>query len=93
MRKQEEKELEDQLRLERQGRLKDRVVNSKAIVDNHKSLEEKKKKHQQEFKNSMRENTERYHQELARRIERVYKKPLMLETVNKKVEKFTPEEI
>jgi hypothetical protein len=89
----EEKELEDRLRVEKQNRLKDRIVNSKAIVDNAKSLDEKKKKQQQDFKNNLRESKERYQQELARRIQRVYQKPLMLESMNLKVDKFQNSEI
>ena len=38
-RKVEEKMLEDLLRKERQDRLKERVQNSKAIIDNKKQLE------------------------------------------------------
>ncbi len=92
-RKEEEKELEDRLRYEKQIRLKDRVVNSKAIVDNTRSLEEKKKKQQQDFKNNLRESKERYQQDLARRLQRVYNKPLMLESVCLNVEKFKNSEI
>jgi hypothetical protein len=80
--------LEDRLRFEKQTRLKDRVINSKAIVDNTKTLEEKKKKQQQEFKTSIRESKDQYQQDLARRLQRVYNKPLMLESVCQKVEKF-----
>ena len=52
-------------------------------------MEEKKKKHQEDFKNNLRDNQERYHNELARRLQRVYNKPLMFETMSQRVEKFS----
>lgn len=79
----EEKAVEDILRKEKQNRLKDRVVNSKYIVDNKNALEDKKRKHKEEFKNNLEEQKNKYEQELARRLDRVYNRPLMFETSNK----------
>jgi len=76
----DDKIIEDLLRKEKQNKLKERVVNSKFIVDNAKALEEKKRKHQEDFKNNLEEQKNKYEQELARRLERVYNKPLMFET-------------
>ena len=76
----DEKIVEDMLRKEKQNKLKDRVVNSKFIVDNAKALDEKKKKQQDDFKSNLEEQKNKYEQELARRLERVYNKPLMFET-------------
>ena len=76
----EEKMIEDLLRKEKQDKLKQRVVNSKFIVDNAKALDEKKRKHQEDFKNNLEEQKNKYEQELARRLERVYNKPLMFES-------------
>lgn len=81
--------LEDKLRKEKQERLKDRVVNSKAIVDNSKALTDKQIRQQEEFKRNLQEKKETYQLDLARRLQRVYNKPLMLEASLGKVEKFS----
>lgn len=77
------------MRKEKQDRLKDRVVNSKALVDNSKALENKRKQQQEDFKRNLNEDKIKYQQELARRLQRVYNKPLMFETVTNKVDKFS----
>jgi len=77
--KENEKLIEDLMRKEKQNKLKDRVVNSKFIVDNKNALEEKRSKQQQDSKNNLEEQKNKYEQELARRLERVYNKPLMFE--------------
>jgi hypothetical protein len=77
------------MRREKQERLKERVVNSKAIADNSKVLGEKRIKQQEDFKKSLQEKKQSYQQDLARRLQRVYNKPLMFETSTGKVEKFT----
>lgn len=86
-RKEEEKIIEDKLRKEKQDRLKERVINSKALVDNSKALEEKRSKAQEDFKRNLQEKKQNYQQELARRLQRVYNKPLMFEQ-SAKTEKF-----
>jgi hypothetical protein len=72
--------LEDKAREEKQNRLKERVVNSKALVDNREKLEETRKQKQEDFKNNLREQTAEYKNKLARSYQRVYNKPLMFET-------------
>ncbi len=85
--KADEKIIEELLRKEKQNKLKERVVNSKHLIDNAKSLDEKKRKHQEDFKNNLEEQKNKYEQELARRLERVYNKPLMFES-SKLIYKF-----
>ena len=72
--------LEDKAREEKQKRLKDRVVNSKALVDNREKLEETRKQKQDDFKNNLKEQNAEYKNKLARSYQRVYNKPLMFET-------------
>ena len=88
-RKINEQKLEDQLRKERQDRLKERVQNSKAIVDNKKVLEENRRKQQEDFRNNLIKKRESYENELQRRVEKVYNKPLMLEQIGNLGEKFS----
>ena len=88
-RKINEQKLEDQLRKERQDRLKERVQNSKAIVDNKKQLEENRRKQQEDFRNNLIKKRESYEAELQRRVEKVYNRPLMLEQIGQKGEKFS----
>lgn len=76
------------MRKEKQERLKERVVNSRAIVDNSKTLHENRKKQKEEFKRGLIEKKQKYEQDLARTLQRVYNKPLMFEISNK-VDKFT----
>src|SRR5690349_14666852 len=77
------------MRQEKQGRLKDRVVHSKSIVDNSKAIEDKRARHQEEFKRNLQEKKQTYQQDLERRLNRVYSKPLMLEVPHGKAEKYT----
>jgi len=86
--KEEQKLLEDQAREEKQNRLKERVVNSKALVDNRQKLEETRKQKQDDFKSNLREQNEDYKNKLARSIQKVYNKPLMFETIGKKADKI-----
>ena len=51
-------------------------------------MDEKRKRQQEDFKRSLQDQKVQYQQELARRLQRVYNKPLMLETVTGKVDKF-----
>ena len=81
--------MEDKLRKEKQDRLKERVINSKALVDNSKALEEKRNKQQEDFKKNLQEKKNEYQQDLARRLQRVYNKPLMFEQKSGKNEKFS----
>jgi len=76
------------MRKEKQDRLKERVVNSKFMVDKTRSINENRKKQQDEFKRGLIEKKQKYEQDLARTLQRVYNKPLMFELSNK-VEKFT----
>lgn len=76
------------MRKEKQDRLKERVLNSKALVDNTRTLEEKRSKQQEDFKRNLQEKKNAYQQELARRLQRVYNKPLMFEQTTSK-EKFS----
>jgi hypothetical protein len=77
------------MRKEKQDRLKERVVNSKSLVDNTKALENKRNQQQEDFKKSLQDKKVTYQSELARRLQRVYNKPLMLEVSSNKVEKFS----
>jgi hypothetical protein len=85
----EEKLIDEKMRKEKQERLKERVTNSKALVDNTKALEDKRQKQQEDFKRGLQEKKLAYQQDLARRLQRVYNKPLMFETTTGKVEKFS----
>jgi hypothetical protein len=81
--------LDERLRKEKQDKLRERVQNSKALVDNKKALDEKRKKQQDDFKESVKQTKLKYEEDLARRIQRVYNKPLMFETATQKVDKFS----
>ena len=72
--------LEDKAREDKQMRLKDRVVNSKALVDNRQKLDEARKQKQDDFKNNLKEQNADYKNKLARSYQKVYNKPLMFET-------------
>jgi hypothetical protein len=58
------------------------------LVDNSKTIQENRKKQQEEFKRGLIEKKQKYEQDLARTLQRVYNKPLMFE-MSSKVEKFT----
>jgi hypothetical protein len=77
------------MRKEKQDKLKERVQASKALVDNKKSLDEKRKKQQDDFRSNVKQTKLKYEEDLARRIQRVYNKPLMFETVTQKADKFS----
>ena len=83
------KELEDNIRAEQQSRLRERVLNSKAIVDHTNQLNERKQKRMEEFREELQRQEESYKAELARRLERVYNRPLLVEQVGNKGEKFS----
>ena len=83
------KEIEDSIRAEQQARLRERVLNSKAIVDHTNQLNEIKQKRTEEFKEELQRQEESYKAELARRLERVYNRPLLVEQVGNKGEKFS----
>ena len=83
------KEIEDSIRAEQQARLRERVLNSKAIVDHTNQLNEIKQKRMEEFKEELQRQEESYKAELARRLERVYNRPLLVEQVGNKGEKFS----
>ena len=83
------KELEDNIRAEQQSRLRERVLNSKAIVDHTNQLNEIKQKRMEEFREELQRQEESYKAELARRLERVYNRPLLVEQVRNKGEKFS----
>jgi len=85
--KEEQKLLEDHARAEKQNRLKERVVNSKALVDNREKLEQTRKEKQDNFRSSLKEQNEDYKNKLARSYQKVYNKPLMFETIGKKTDK------
>ena len=84
-----EKEIEDNIRAEHQARLRERVWNSKAIVDNSNQLKENKLRQQEEFKAKLQKQKETYNAELKRRLEKVYNRPLLVEQVGNKGEKFS----
>lgn len=86
--REEDKIIEEKIRKEKNERLKERVVGSKALADNRQQLENKRKAQQESFKNDLFEKKENYQQELARRLQRVYNKPLMFETAYKSTEKI-----
>ena len=83
------KEIEDSIRAEQQARLRERVLNSKAIVDHTNQLNEIKQKRMEEFREELQRQEESYKAELARRLERVYNRPLLVEQVGNKGEKFS----
>jgi len=76
------------MRKEKQERLKERVINSKLLYDNSKTLQENRKRQQEDFKRALQEKKQKYEQDLARTLQRVYNKPLMFE-MSSKVDKFT----
>lgn len=79
--------MEDKIRKEKQERLKERVISSKALADNKEMLENKRRAQQESFKKGLVENKKNYEEELARRLQRVYNKPLMFETSYKSTDK------
>jgi hypothetical protein len=84
----EKKILEDKMRKEKQERLKERVISSKALSDNKEMLENKRKSQLESFKRGLTENKKNYEEEMARRLQRVYNKPLMFETSYKATDKL-----
>ena len=84
-----EKEMEDNIRAEHKARLRERVWNSKAIVDNTNQLLENRARQQEEFKAKLQRQKDSYNAELARRLEKVYNRPLLVEQVGNKGEKFS----
>jgi hypothetical protein len=84
-----EKLIEDQLRSEKQNRLKGRVVNSKSLIDNKEKLQANRSQQKESFLRNLNEQKEQYQQDLIRRLQRVYSKPLMLEQNFGRSEKFT----
>ena len=88
-RQQKVKEIEDNIRAEHQARLRERVWNSKAIVDNTNQLNENRLRQQEEFKAKLQKQKESYNAELKRRLEKVYNRPLLVEQVGNKGEKFS----
>lgn len=87
-RKEEQKKQEDAQRLKNQNKLKERVINSKYLVDNKNELEEKKKKKTEEHKQTLRSKKKSYDEELQRRLQKVYNRPLMFEQETKTVDKL-----
>lgn len=87
-RKEELKKQEDAQRLKNQNKLKERVVNSRYLVDNKKELEDKKKKKVEDHKQTLRSYKKSYDEELQRRLQKVYNKPLMFETDSKALDKL-----
>jgi len=83
------KEIEDNIRAEHQARLRERVWNSKAIVDNSNKLRENRERRREEFEAKLQKQKDSYNAELARRLERVYNRPLLVEQVGNKGEKFS----
>lgn len=83
----EKKILEDKMRKEKQQRLKERVVSSKALADNKEMLESKRRAQQEAFKKGLIDNKKNYEEEMARRLQRVYNKPLMFESSYKSTDK------
>ena len=83
------KELEDNIRAEHQARLRERVWNSKALVDHRNQLKENEIRRKEEFKEELQKQEESYRNELARRLDRVYNRPLLVEQVGNKGEKFS----
>ena len=83
------KEIEDNIRAEHQARLRERVWNSKAIVDNTNQLNENRLRQQEEFKAKLQKQKDSYNAELKRRLEKVYNRPLLVEQVGNKGEKFS----
>ncbi len=78
-RKEEQKKEEDKQRLIKQNKLKERVVNSKYLVDNRKALEESRKDKQENFKESLRKQALEYKIELEKRKQKIYNMPLNFE--------------
>lgn len=87
-RKEEQKKQEDLQRIKDQNKLKERVTKSKALVDNKKELEEKRQKKKDDFLKGLRQDKRDYEEELERRKQKVYNRPLMFEqdtTMGKKI--------
>jgi len=87
-RKEQDRMLEDKMRIEKQNRLKERVVNSKALVDNTKALDESKKTKQNDFRSNLNSDNDKYKTYLASMYQKVYNKPLMFESMGKKSDKI-----
>jgi len=86
-RKEEKRKETDIQRVKDQNKLKERVTKSRALVDNKKELDDKRKKKQEDFRKSLKEDKKLYQEELERRKQKIYNKPLMFEqgsgTLNK----------
>jgi hypothetical protein len=87
-RKEELKKQEDAQRLKNQNKLKERVINSKYLVDNKNKLEEKKKKKVEEHKETLKAKKKEYDEDMQRRLQKVYNRPLMFEQDTKTVDKL-----
>ena len=86
----EEKERQIKVKeIEHQAILRERVWNSKAIVDNTNQLNENRLRQQEEFKAKLQKQKDSYNAELKRRLEKVYNRPLLVEQVGNKGEKFS----
>ena len=79
-RKEEEKIEEDRLRAEKHNKLKERVVNSNFLVDNTNALEEKRKQGQEQFKQGLRNDKQKYEEKLQIGLQKIYNRPLMFES-------------
>jgi hypothetical protein len=77
------------MRKEKQDKLKERVTTSKSLVDNTQTLHKKRKDQQENFKKNLQEQKNNYQEDLARRLQKVYNKPLMFEQSMGKTKKIT----
>lgn len=87
-RKEEQKKQEDIQRQKDQNKLKERVTKSKYLVDNKQALEAKRKEKQENFKQGLKDNKKSYMEELERRKQKVYNRPLMFEQSTGNVSKL-----
>ena len=72
----------------RKNKLKERVTQSRYLLDNSKKLEETRKNKQIQFKENLKNLKVNYLQELEKRKQKVYNKPLMFEQETSSVNKL-----
>lgn len=87
--KEEEKQKDDEVRRKiEQNKLKERVTQSKHLVDNSRQLDKEKKEKQENFKKNLVKQKIEYQTELEKLKQKVYNKPLMFEKTYGSVKKL-----
>ena len=86
--KEEDLKEEDRKRKLQQNKLKERVTQSKNLVDNRKKLEESKREKQETFKRDLKREANEYKMALEKMKQKIYNKPLQFEENQKSSNKL-----